>query len=84
MAKTELEAVDRANEKNIRKMNRQVLLLCQVIAQINARSEGWVACPVPGLRGPQCHRDCASCWFRATLKDAEDADGTSEESPALG
>ena len=75
MTRHELEAVNEANEKNVKRLNRQVLLLCHVIAEINAHSKGWeLCCPIPELRTMQCRKDCSTCWFQASLKDVEGAD----------
>ena len=67
-------------------LRKQIRWLCK---QLASKTQTILDCPPDVEPGDQCEcgmTDCAECWRRAGRRAVEedDADATSEESPALG
>ena len=79
-------SVEREVAKALRKQRdqhyRQVRWLCEQLKTVGDNDGAPVCPPMPT---DDCQIGCVDCWEKASMEATEeDADGTSEESPALG
>ena len=83
----EVEAILKAQKATIERYQNMIAWLCRELGAVAEESQ-CEHCPPQSQASLLCNEDeegCAICWcFAAREATKEDADGSSEESPAMG